>query len=200
VISDDIYRSLVYGDTEYVSISSLSNEIAERTILVDGVSKTYAMTGWRIGYTAGPQPLIKAMSKLQGQSTSNASHISQVAAIAALTGPREPVETMRKAFDERRQAMVSGLNALPGVKCREPMGAFYAFPDVSAHVGKRAPDGSTIEDDVALAGYLVEAGKVALVPGSGFGAPGFARLSYATSMDNIMAGLERIRVALQALQ
>ena len=200
VVSDDIYRSLIYGDARYVSIASLSKEIAERTLIVDGVSKTYAMTGWRIGYTAGPEALVKAMSTLQGQSTSNASHISQVAALAALTGPREPVETMRLAFDERRKVIVKGLNAIDGVSCPEPDGAFYAFPDVSAHIGKAAPGGSTIEDDVALAGYLVEAGRVAVVPGSGFGAPGFARLSYATSMENIKTGLGRIADALGALK
>jgi len=199
VISDDIYRSLVYGDAAYVSLASLSPDIAARTILVDGVSKTYAMTGWRIGYTAGPAPLIKAMAKLQGQSTSNASHIAQVAAMAALTGPRAPVDAMRAAFAERRSVMVAGLRDLPRVTCREPLGAFYAFPDVSAYVGRRTPDGAVIEDDVALAGYLVEAGKVAVVPGSGFGAPGFARLSYATSMDQIRAGIARIGDALSAL-
>jgi aspartate aminotransferase len=200
VISDDIYRSLVYGDTKYVSIASLSADAAARTILVDGVSKTYAMTGWRIGYTAAPEVLIKAMSKLQGQSTSNASHISQIGALAALQGPREPIEKMRRAFDERRRVIVDRLTAIESVTCREPTGAFYAFPDVSAHIGRRTADGATIEDDVALAAYLVEVGKIAVVPGSGFGAPGFARLSYATSMDNIEKGLARMADALGVLK
>jgi aspartate aminotransferase len=200
VICDDIYRELVYGDAVYTSIASLSPEIGERSILVDGVSKTYAMTGWRIGFTAGPLPLIKAMSKIQGQSTSNASHIAQVAALAALTGPKEPVEKMKKAFDERRQVMVRLLNDIPDVSCREPQGAFYAFPDLAAYIGKTTPTGATIEDDVALCAYLVEAGKVAIVPGSGFGAPGFARLSYACSMDNIEKGVAQMKAALTALQ
>ncbi len=196
IVSDDIYRSLVYGGRTYTSIASLGADVAAHTVLIDGVSKTYAMTGWRIGYTAAPPDLIKAMSKLQGQSTSNPSHISQVAAQAAITGPQDCVAEMREAFDARRRTMVSGLNAIDGVTCREPHGAFYAFPDLSAFVGKKTADGVTIADDVELCVHLLEAGKVALVPGSGFGAPGYARLSYATSMDNIEAGIERLGAAL----
>jgi aspartate aminotransferase len=204
VVSDDIYRQLVYGDAEYVSIAAVSRELAERTILVDGVSKTYAMTGWRIGYTAvsgaGLAPLIKAMSKIQGQSTSNPTHIAQVATVAALTGPQDCVATMRQAFDERRQAMVRLLRAIPGVTCREPKGAFYAFPNVAAFVGKRTPEGSILDDDVQLCDWLVEVGKVAVVPGSGFGAPGFVRLSYACSMANIENGVGRLASALGSLR
>jgi aspartate aminotransferase len=202
VISDDIYRQLVYGDAQYCSIAAVSPEVAKRTILVDGVSKTYAMTGWRIGYTATGKelaPLIKAMAKIQGQSTSNPTHIAQVATIAALTGPQEVVGTMRKAFDERRQEIVKLLRAIPNVQCREPKGAFYAFPDVSAYVGKKTPEGSILDDDVQLCDWLVEVGKVAVVPGSGFGAPGFVRLSYATSMDNIREGVRRLAVSLASL-
>jgi aspartate aminotransferase len=200
VISDDIYRQLVYGDAQYHSIAAVSPEVAKRTILVDGVSKTYAMTGWRIGYTAGPLPLIKAMAKIQGQSTSNPTHISQIATIAALTGPQDCVAEMRKAFDERRQEIVKLLRAIPSVQCREPKGAFYAFPDVSAYVGKKSPEGSVLDDDVQLCDWLVEVGKVAVVPGSGFGAPGFVRLSYATSMANIQDGVGRLSRALQTLR
>jgi aspartate aminotransferase len=199
VISDDIYRQLVYGDAAYVSIASIDPEVGKRTILVDGVSKTYAMTGWRIGYTAGPLPLIKAMAKVQGQSTSNPTHVSQVATLAALTGPQACVAEMRAAFDERRVAMVKLLRAIPGVQCREPKGAFYAFPDVSAYVGKQAPDGKVLADDVQLCDWLVEVGKVAVVPGSGFGAPGFVRLSYACSMKNIEDGVGRLAKALGSL-
>jgi aspartate aminotransferase len=200
VISDDIYRQLVYGDAQYHSIAAVSPEVGKRTILVDGVSKTYAMTGWRIGYTAGPVPLIKAMTKIQGQSTSNPTHISQIATLAALTGTQAPVAEMRKAFDERRQEMVKLLRAIPGVTCREPKGAFYAFPDVSAHVGKKTPEGSILDTDVQLCDWLVEVGKVAVVPGSGFGAPGFVRLSYATSMDNIRKGVGRLAESLGTLK
>jgi aspartate aminotransferase len=192
VISDDIYRQLVYGGAQYHSIAAVNPQVAERTILVDGVSKTYAMTGWRIGYTAGPVPLIKAMAKIQGQSTSNPTHIAQIATLAALTGPQDCVATMRKAFDERRLEMVKLLRAIPGVNCREPKGAFYAFPDISAYVGKKTPEGSILDDDVQLCDWLVEVHKVAVVPGSGFGAPGFVRLSYATSMKNIQEGVARI--------
>ena len=200
VVSDDIYRQLVYGDAEYVSIAAVSPEVAARTILVDGASKTYAMTGWRIGYTAAPLPLIKAMAKIQGQSTSNPTHASQVAALAALTGPQDCVGEMRAAFDERRVEMVRLLRAIPGVRCREPKGAFYAFPDLSAFVGKATPEGSVLDDDVQLCDWLVDVGKVAVVPGSGFGAPGFVRLSYACSMANIQDGVGRLARALATLR
>jgi aspartate aminotransferase len=200
VISDDIYRQLVYGDAQYHSIAAVSPEVAKRTVLVDGVSKTYAMTGWRIGYTAGPLPLIKAMGKIQGQSTSNPTHISQIATLAALTGPQDCVATMRTAFDERRQKMVELLRAIPNVTCREPKGAFYAFPDLSAYVGKKSAEGSILDDDVQICDWLVEVGKVAVVPGSGFGAPGFVRLSYACSMANITDGIGRLAKALGSLR
>ena len=200
VISDDIYRSLCYGDAKYASIAAVSPELAARTILVDGVSKTYAMTGWRIGYAAGPAPIIKAMAKVQGQSTSNPTHLAQIAALAALTGPQDCIETMRVAFDERRQTMVELLRDIPGVACREPKGAFYAFPDLGAFIGTHFPDGKPVTDDVALCDWLVEHGKVAVVPGSGFGAAGHVRLSYATSMDNIKTGLGRLRSALLELR
>ncbi|HEX7843873.1 MAG TPA: pyridoxal phosphate-dependent aminotransferase, partial [Kofleriaceae bacterium] len=155
VISDDIYRQLVYGDAAYHSIAALGPEIAKRTILIDGLSKTYAMTGWRIGYTAGPTPLIKAMAKVQGQSTSNPTHISQLAGVAALTGPQDCVAEMRKAFDERRIVMVKLLRAIPGVRCREPKGAFYAFPDLGAFLGRHTAEGKPLADDVTLCDWLV---------------------------------------------
>ena len=199
VISDDIYRQLVYGDAQYCSIAAVSPEVAKRTVLVDGVSKTYAMTGWRVGYTAGPLALIKAMTKIQGQSTSNVTHISQIATIAALTGDQACVATMRAAFDERRLEMLKLLRAIPGVTCREPKGAFYAFPNLAAFIGKRSPEGSIIDDDVQLCDWLLDVGKVAVVPGSGFGAPGFVRLSYACSMANIQDGVGRLAKALGTL-
>jgi aspartate aminotransferase len=202
VVSDDIYRSLVYADARYHSIAALGPELADRTLLVDGVSKTYAMTGWRIGYTAATAKLahvIKAMAKIQGQSTSNPTNVAQVATLAALTGPQDCVETMRRAFDERRIEMVKLLRAIPGVSCREPKGAFYAFPDLSTFVGKQAPDGTAIASDVALCDWLLDVGKVAVVPGSGFGAPGHVRLSYACSMDNVRDGVGRMAKALATL-
>jgi aspartate aminotransferase len=198
VISDDIYRDLVY-DAEYASIAALAPELAGRVVLVDGVSKSYAMTGWRIGYAAGPLPLIQAMDKLQGQLTSGASRVAQVAAVAALTGPREPLEEMRRAFDQRRREMHALLTAIPDIECIEPRGAFYCFPDVSAYLGRRAPGGGVIANDVTLCDYLVREGRVAIVPGSGFGAPGFVRLSYACSMEQIRAGVTRMAEALSRL-
>ena len=140
------------------------------------------------------------MSTLQGQSTSNVTSIAQAAAIAALEGPQEPVETMRKEFDRRRETMVARLREIPGVTCLDPQGAFYAFPDVSTYVGRKTDKGQVLSDDVALCDYLLDAGKVAVVPGSGFGAPGFARLSYATSMDNITKGLDRMAETLSKLK
>ena len=192
VISDDIYRQLVYGNGEYVSIASISPELAERTILVDGVSKTYAMTGWRIGWMIGAPDV-------QGQSTSNPTHAAQIATLAALTGPQDCVATMRNAFDERRVEMVKLLRAIPGVTCREPKGAFYAFPNLSAYIGKKTPDGKVLADDVTLCDWVLDSGKVAVVPGSGFGAPGFVRLSYACSMQNIQSGVGRLAEALKTL-
>jgi aspartate aminotransferase len=200
VISDDIYRSLVYGGAEYVSLARLARELAERTVFVDGVSKTYAMTGWRIGYATGPAALIKAMSMIQGQSTSNASHIAQVAAKQAVGGPQECVAEMREVFDQRRRRMLELLRAIPGVECPEPLGAFYAFPDLSAFIDKRTAAGTELPDDVSLAGYLVDEGQIAVVPGSGFGAPGRVRLSYACSMEDIEKGLARMAEALGALR
>ncbi len=199
LITDDIYRKLVYGDAEWVSLPRLLPAHADRILLVDGVSKSYAMTGWRIGYLAGPAPLIKAMDTLQGQSTTNAAAISQAAALAAITGPQTAVETMRQEFDRRRQAMVKGLQAIPRVRLVPPQGAFYCFPDLSAYLGSTTRDGKTIADDLQLATYLLEQARVAVVPGSGFLAPGFARLSYATSMHNVEEGVRRITAALAEL-
>ncbi len=199
IIADDIYRQLVYGDTKYVSIASLGDEVASRTILIDGVSKSYAMTGWRIGWTVGPPEIIKGMTKIQGQSTSGANHLAQIAAVEALLGPQECVAEMRKSFDARRLRMVELLRAIEGVECEMPNGAFYAFPKIAAFLGKKTPDGMVIENDVELASYLVENG-VALVPGSGFGCPGFARLSYACSMEDIEKGIARLSDSLGALR
>ncbi|HEX8953022.1 MAG TPA: pyridoxal phosphate-dependent aminotransferase [Polyangia bacterium] len=192
VVTDDIYRRLVYG-VEWISLCRHAPDIADRVLLVDGVSKTYAMTGWRIGFTAGPTALIKAMDTLQGQSTTNPAAVAQAAAVAALTGPQDSVAAMHAEFDKRRRAMVDGLRAIPKVKLHEPRGAFYCFPDLSAYVGGKC------KDDVALAEWILEKGRVAVVPGSGFFAPGFVRLSYATSMSNVQEGVKRIAEALAQL-
>ena len=158
------------------------------------------MTGWRIGFCLAPAEVIAGMATLQGQSTTNAAAVSQAAALAALDGPQDDLERMRAAFDERRQLMLAGLRAIPGVTCVEPKGAFYAFPDVSSFIGKRTKAGRMIEDDVRLCEHLLEAAQVAVVPGSAFLAPGFVRLSYATSQANIERGLSRLAKALAELK
>lgn len=200
ILTDDIYRSLRYGSAHVVQPASLGPAIRKRTIVVDGVSKSYAMTGWRIGFAMAEARVIEAMSTLQGQTTTNAAAVSQAAALAAVEGPTDELETMRREFDRRRQYMVRTLRAMPGVTCVEPQGAFYAFPDIAAFLGKRTPSGQVITDDVTLCHYLIDEGRIALVPGSAFFAPGFVRLSYATSQANIEKGLARMAQALAALE
>lgn len=198
VIVDEIYAELVYGDFAQKSILEVAPELKDRTIIVDGVSKTYAMTGWRIGWLLANETIAKAVNKVQGQSTTSPATPAQYATIAALTGSQEPVAKFRAAFAGRRERIVAGLNAIEGVSCRTPEGAFYAFADVSAHVGKKFGD-TVIEDDLALAGYLLDEAKCALVPGTAFGAPGFVRMSYACSEEQIDEGLKRIAAALAKL-
>lgn len=200
LLTDDIYRSLCYGDARFVNPATFGPEVRRRTIIVDGVSKSFAMTGWRIGFTCAPPDVIEGMSTIQGQSTSNAAAVSQAAALAAIEGPTDECERMRQEFDKRRRYMVQALRAIPGVKCVEPKGAFYAFPDVSSFTGKRTPAGKSVDNDLVLCDYLIEEAKVAVVPGSAFFAPGFIRLSYATSMANIEKGVARLGEALGKLQ
>jgi aspartate aminotransferase len=200
LLTDDIYRTLIYGDAKFHQPATFSPEVRKRTIIADGVSKAFAMTGWRIGFGMAPPAVIEAMDTLQGQSTTNAAAVSQAAALAAIEGPTDELEKMRLEFDRRRQYMVKALRDIPGVKCVEPKGAFYAFPDVSAFNGKRTPSGKLIENDLALCDYLIEDAKVAVVPGSAFYAPGFVRLSYATSQANIEKGVGRMAEALKALK
>lgn len=194
IVVDEIYGRLVYGDFEQHSLLSVAPDLRDRTIIVDGVSKTYAMTGWRIGWMLGPVAVAQACDKLQGQGTTNPTAVAQYAAIAALTGPQEPVEEMRATFEKRRARMVEGLRAIPGVQCDVPPGAFYAFCNVDDVIAK-----SDLEDDLALAGYLLEQARCAVVPGSAFGAPGHLRLSYACSERQIDEGLARIKEALSLL-
>ncbi len=198
IISDEIYEKLVYDGVTHVSIASIDKEIKEKTIVVNGLSKSHAMTGWRIGFAAGPEKIIKAMTKIQSQSTSNPNSIAQMAAIEALRGPQDSVERMRKEFDRRRTFMVTALNSIEGVSCLVPNGAFYAFPNISSFMGKSCGDRKiTNSSDLAL--YLLEEASVALVPGEAFGEPDNIRLSYATSMENIEKGINRIRSALSRL-
>jgi aspartate aminotransferase len=198
VISDEIYEKLTYDGAEHVSIASVGKEIKKRSIVVNGLSKAYAMTGWRIGFAAGPKEIITAMTNIQSQSTSNATSIAQKAAVEALTGPQSSVETMRAAFDTRRKFLVSAVNSIPGMSCITPTGAFYSFPNTSRLYG-RAINGRTISSSSDLAVYLLDHAKVALVHGDAFGDDNYIRLSYATSMENLSKGVERIREAMSKL-
>lgn len=193
VVSDEIYEKLIYDGEEHVSIASLGKEIYNQTIVINGVSKSYAMTGWRIGYTAGPLNVIKAMSSLQSQVASGSNSIAQYAAEEALRSPKgaAEIERMRKAYDERRQHIVARLNAIDGLKCVMPKGAFYVMVDMSALIGKHLGD-CEITGSMDFASMLLENADVALTPGSAFCAEGFCRISYATSMENIDKGVDRI--------
>ncbi|MEM9073887.1 MAG: pyridoxal phosphate-dependent aminotransferase [Myxococcota bacterium] len=198
IIIDEIYGELVYGEFEQKSILTVAPELKDRIIIVDGVSKTYAMTGWRIGWMIGPEHVAAACNKLQGQSTTNPTANAQWAAIAAISGPQDEVAKFRTAFAARRERIVAGLRAIDGISCRVPEGAFYAFANVEALVGKRAGD-TVLEDDLAVASYFLEEAKCAVVPGTAFGSPGFVRISYACSEAQIDEGLKRIGEAIAKL-
>ncbi len=192
VASDDMYEHILMADGPYSNILNACPDLYDRAMVLNGVSKAYAMTGWRIGYCAGPAQIIAAMDNIQSQSTSNPTSISQVAAEAALNGDQACIQPMLAAFRERHRFVVDGLNAIPGVQCVDSGGAFYAFPDVSAAIAKLHAEGKLPEaTDLALADRLLEFG-VALVPGSAFGAEGCIRISFATSMDNLKKAVERI--------
>lgn len=198
IVLDEIYGELVYDGFEQKSLLEVAPDLKDRIIIVDGVSKTYSMTGWRIGWALAPAAVAKQIDKVQGQSTTNPTAVAQHAAVAALRGDKAPVEQMRAAFAERREVIVAGLNAIPGIRCRAPEGAFYAFPSVQGLLGKRAGD-VRLDDDLALSQYLLEQAGCAVVPGSAFGAPGYLRLSYATSRENIERGLARMAEAVAKL-
>jgi aspartate aminotransferase len=199
VISDEIYEKLVYDGFTHHSIASLGPEIKELTIVVNGVSKSHSMTGWRIGYAAGPKDVITAMANIQSQSTSNPTSISQKAALEALRGPQDFQAVMNAEFDKRRKYMVERLNSISGVSCLMPVGAFYAFPNVSKLYGRSA-SGETIRNSSDMASYLLKEARVALVSGDAFGADAYIRLSYATSLENITKGLDRIEAAFMKLR
>jgi aspartate aminotransferase len=198
IVSDEIYEKLVYDGTGFISIASLSKDIKDKTIVINGLSKSHAMTGWRIGYAAGPKDIIKAMTNIQSQSTSNPTSIAQKAAVAALTGPQDFISVMHAEFDKRRRFLIEGLNSIEGVRCLRPTGAFYAFPNVSRLYGKKT-GARQINSSLDMAMYLLEDANVALVHGEAFGDDNYIRISYATSMENIKKGLERIREAVEKL-
>jgi aspartate aminotransferase len=191
VISDEIYQDLVYDGVRFTGILEAVPALADTTILVNGVAKTYAMTGWRVGWFIGPTDAVKAASNLQSHLSSNVSNVSQRAAIAALTGPQEPVTAMREAFDRRRQAIVAGLNAIPGFVTPTPQGAFYVYPDVTALLGREWA-GTTPTTTLELADLILEHAEVAVVPGEAFGPSGYLRLSYALGDDDIAEGVARL--------
>ena len=198
VLADEIYEHINYTGT-FTSMASLPG-LEGRVIVINGVSKAYAMTGWRIGYCAAPLPIAKAVSKLQGQYTSGVSSIAQKAAEAAYTGPQQCVADMREAFRRRRDLVVELARRIPGLKVNEPQGAFYLFPEVSSYLGTRTPHGRAIDTDTDLAMYLLDDAHVATVAGSAFGTPGYIRFSYATSDDNLREAMRRIAEALGRLE
>jgi aspartate aminotransferase len=197
LIVDEIYAELVYDDFEHHSAAKLAPDLRSRIVIVDGVSKSYAMTGWRIGWSITPRELSVALDTVQGQSTTNPSAVAQYAALAALTGPQDEVSAMRAQFQKRRDAMVAGLRSLPGVECRMPEGAFYAFADCRGLYGTKWGDKKLATDeDVAF--WLLDRAHVASVPGGPFGAPGYVRFSYATNEERIAKGIAAIRAAIDA--
>ncbi|HNS56261.1 MAG TPA: pyridoxal phosphate-dependent aminotransferase [Smithellaceae bacterium] len=198
VICDDIYEKIIYANFPFENIATAEPRIKDRTIVVNGVSKAYAMTGWRIGYAAGPEQLIAAIIKIQSQNTSNPASISQKAAVEALKGDQEVVGKMVAEFRQRRDAIVKLLNEIDGVKCLSPEGAFYVFPNVSGIYG-RSFQGKKITDSTELINYLLDEANVATVPGAAFGNDNHIRLSYATSLKNIEEGLKRIKIAIAKL-
>lgn len=200
LMSDEIYEHLCYGNLVFRSAVSLAPELRARTLTINGVSKSYAMTGWRIGYGAGPRELIAAMAVVQSQSTSNPCSVSQAAAVEALTGPQQVVEERRLSFQRRRDLVVDGLNAIPGITCRRPEGAFYTYSSCAGLIGRRTPSGQVIDSDTAFCRYLLEEHDVAVVPGSVFGLAPFFRISYAAAESELRTAIGRIARAAEALR
>ena len=197
-ICDEIYEKLIYDNAKHFSMASLGDEIKGKIITINGVSKSYAMTGWRIGYAAGPEDIIKGMSKIQGHSTSNPNSIAQKASVEALIGKQDTIEEMRKAFNKRRKYMVSRLNGIKGFSCLVPSGAFYAFPDISNILARGIQyQDRAIKTSFDLSDFILKEAEVAVVPGIAFEAEGYLRLSYATSLEDIEEGLNRIEKLLK---
>jgi aspartate/methionine/tyrosine aminotransferase len=191
LVTDEIYEHLVYGSRKNYSLPALVPEIADRCIVLNGVAKTYAMTGWRVGWMAGPTDVIKAATNMQSHATSNVCNVAQAAALAAVSGSLEDVAMMRSAFDERRIMIHKMLNEIPGVECLEPEGAFYAFPSMQGLIG-RTIGGREISSTLDLASFVLQEAKVAFVPGEAFGAPGYARFSFALGLEDLVDGVSRL--------
>lgn len=199
IISDEVYEKLVYDGEKHVCIASISSEIKEKTIIINGFSKAYAMTGWRIGYGAGPDDVIKGMNALQSHMTSNTNSITQKAAIEALNGPQEVVDFMREKFNERRIYLLSRLKNIKNIECVEAKGAFYLIPNISRLFGKEY-NGKVLENSADFASFLLEAAHVAVVAGDAFEAPNCIRISYSNSIENIKEGMDRIEMAITLLK
>lgn len=199
VMTDDIYEYIVYDNFKFYTLAQVAPDLKDRILTVNGVSKSYCMTGWRIGYAAGPSLLIKAMIKIQGQSTSNPSSISQYAALAGISGSKEFLDPCLNAFDERRHHVVDKLNSIDGISCILPEGAFYAYPNVSGLIGKKTQNGKTLNNDAEIVEWLLESAEVAAVPGVAFGLEPYFRVSYATSLDILKEAMNRIEKAVLTL-
>lgn len=191
VLTDEIYEHLVYGDATFSSLPTLVPEIRDRCVVVNGVAKTFAMTGWRVGWMIGPKDVVKGAANLQSHATSNVSNVAQVAALTAVSGPLDAVAEMRTAFDRRRRTIVSMLSDIPGVTCPEPEGAFYVYPSVKGVLG-RSINGTTIDSSMTLADVALDVAEVAVVPGEAFGTPGYVRMSYALGDDDLAEGVTRL--------
>jgi aspartate aminotransferase len=200
VMTDDIYEHVLYDDRRFFTIAQVEPALKERTLTINGVSKAYAMTGWRIGYGGAPAELIKAMVKLQSQSTSNPSSIGQAAALEALTGPQDFIVERQRIFQERRDAVVAELNRIPGISCHLPEGAFYVYPSCAGVIGKKTPEGQVISSDSDFVLHLLESQNLAVLQGEAYGLSPFFRISFATSMQTLQEGCRRLRLACEALR
>ncbi|EAU54215.1 pyridoxal phosphate-dependent aminotransferase [Mariprofundus ferrooxydans] len=200
VATDDMYEKIIFEGQPFATFAEVNPDLKEQTVTFNGVSKAYCMTGWRIGFCAGPSAIIKAMTKIQGQSTSNPNAIAQKAALAALTGPTDALDEMVQTYEKRRGWLVKAINAVPGMHAIMPDGAFYVFPSVTGLIGRKTPGGLVIEDDVVLCEWLLEKAGVALVPGTEFGSPGHVRFSYAVAQETLEEAVKRISEAVDSLQ
>lgn len=199
IISDEVYEKLVYNSRKHICVASFSEEIKSRCIIINGFSKAYAMTGWRIGYSASSPEIARGIASLQGHTTSNSTTFVQWAALEALTGQQDTIEFMRTQFDERRKYLLNRLNSMPGITCPNADGAFYLMPDVSAYYGKAA-NGMTIQNSIDFCSYMLEKAHLAIVPGAAFEAPDTVRIAYSNSMENIKEGMDQMECALAQLQ
>ena len=200
VATDDMYEKILFDGKAFATFAQVNPDLKEQTVTLNGVSKAYCMTGWRIGYCAGPLDIIKAMNKIQGQSTSNPNSIAQKAALAAITGPTDELDEMVRTYQTRRTWLVDAVNAIPGMHCITPDGAFYIFPSIAGWIGKTTPDGKVIDSDIVACQWLLEDAGVALVPGTEFGSPGHMRISYAVDQSTLEDAVNRIAKAAASLK